>query len=44
MFDLEMEAVVREGGGERSVILVQNSFSPQPSAAITVKDGDHNFR
>ena len=44
MFNLEIEAALREKGGEISLHLVQISFSPQPSAAIKIKDGGHNFR
>ena len=33
-----------EGGGEISLPLVQIYFSPQPSAAIKIKDGGHNHR
>ena len=44
MFNLEIEAALTEKGGEISLHLVQISFSPQPSAAIKIKDGGHNFR
>lgn len=43
MFDLEIEAALREEDGEISLPLVQISFCSQSSAAIQIKDGGHNF-
>ena len=40
MFDLEMEAAARKGGGKISLPLVQISLSPQPYPAIKIKDGE----
>ena len=44
MFDLESEWTVGVGENIHSRPSVKCSCSPQPSAAVKIKDGGHNFR